>query len=74
MRLFLTLIIIVLLALAFIFGSQNNQTLTLNYLIAESQMSVATAVSIFTTIGVIIGLLIALLWKVSRLLKSKNVK
>ena len=71
-RLLLTLTILLLLAIAFIFGSQNNQPLTLNYLIAEAEMSVAMAVSIFTSIGVFVGLLIALIWKVSRLMKFKK--
>ena len=35
------LIVIILLAFAFIFGSQNPQTITLNYLIARSELSVA---------------------------------
>lgn len=73
MRFYLMLlIVIILLAFAFIFGSQNPQTITLNYLIARSQLSVAQAVSIFTVIGIVIGVLVTLMWRVSRKLKLKR--
>jgi putative membrane protein len=52
MRLYITLFfIIVLLAIAFIFGSQNEQLLMLNYLVARTEMTVAAATSLFTGIG-----------------------
>ncbi|MGB1198544.1 MAG: lipopolysaccharide assembly protein LapA domain-containing protein [Thalassotalea sp.] len=71
MRLYLTLIIILLLlVVAFIFGSQNEQTFTLNYLIARAEITVATAVSLFTVIGFVLGLLFALLWKLVRRVNS----
>ena len=66
------LIVITLLAFAFIFGSQNPKTITLNYLIARSELSVAQAVSIFTVIGIFIGVLVTLMWRVSRKLKLKR--
>jgi putative membrane protein len=73
MRIYLTLIFIaILLVIAFIFGSQNAQPITLNYLIARSEMSLALAVSVFTTIGIILGLLLALLWKLLRAVKPKQ--
>jgi len=59
-------LVIVLLVIAFIFGSQNNQVLTLNYIIARAEITVAEAVSIFTMIGFFLGLLTALLWKLVR--------
>lgn len=67
MKFYLTLfLVIVLLVIAFIFGSQNNQVLTLNYIIARAEITVAEAVSIFTMIGFFLGLLTALLWKLVR--------
>lgn len=72
MRFYLSLfILLALLAIAFIFGSQNEQTITLNYLIARTQMSVAMAVSLFTAIGFVMGLLSVFLWKLSRAVKKK---
>lgn len=57
MKLYLSvLILFVFLAIAFIFGSQNEQIIELNYIIARSNISVAMAVSIFTFIGFIIGM------------------
>ena len=75
MRLYITVILfLLLLAVAFIFGSQNDQVLTLNYLIAKTNLSVAAAVSLFTTIGFVLGLLFALFWKLLRMIKpTKNV-
>ncbi len=72
MKLYTTLIvIIVLLIIAFIFGSQNNQLITLNYFIARTDISIAAAVSLFTTIGFILGLFFALFWQLVRTVKSK---
>lgn len=71
MRLYITLFfILVLLAVAFIFGSQNEQLLTLNYLVARTEMTVAAAVSLFTGLGFVLGLLITILWRIVR--KSKK--
>ena len=75
MRLILTLLFLfILFTIAFIFGSQNDQMLTLNYLIAKTELSVAQAVSLFTGIGIFIGLLISLLWKLVRVIKPKSAK
>lgn len=71
MRLYITLFFILfLLAVAFIFGSQNDQLLTLNYLIARTEMTVAAAISLFTGIGFVLGLLVTILWRIVR--KSKK--
>jgi putative membrane protein len=72
-RVYITAIaLFILLAIAFVFGSQNEQTITLNYLIARADLSVAAAVSLFTTLGFILGLLFSLLWKFIRVIKPKN--
>jgi putative membrane protein len=65
-------VFLILLSIAFVFGSQNEQTFTLNYLIAKSELSVAAAVSLFTTLGFILGLLFSLLLKFIRMIKPKN--
>jgi putative membrane protein len=72
-RIFITaFVFIILLTIAFIFGSQNEQTLTLNYLIARTELSVAAAVSLFTTVGFLLGLIFSLLLKFIRMIKPKN--
>ncbi len=65
------ILVLFLLALAFIFGSQNPQTFTLNYLIARTELSVAQAVSLFTVLGIVIGILVTLMWRLSRAFKTK---
>jgi putative membrane protein len=71
MRLYITVILfLILLAIAFVFGSQNDQVLTLNYLIAKTNLSVAAAVSLFTSIGFVLGLLFALFWKLLGMIKA----
>lgn len=71
MRLYITLFfILVLLAIAFIFGSQNEQLLTLNYLVARTEMTIAAAMSLFTGLGFLLGLLVTILWRIIR--KSKK--
>ena len=71
MRLYITLFfILVLLALAFIFGSQIHQLLTLNYLIARTELTVAASVSLFTGLGFLLGLLVTIAWRIVR--KSKK--
>ena len=73
LRFYLSLIVFLcLLAIAFIFGSQNDQTITLNYIIARTEMSVAMAVSLFTALGFILGLLAVFMWKISRVFKKKK--
>ena len=70
-RLYLTLFFILfLLAVAFIFGSQNDQLLTLNYLVARTEITVAAAVSLFTGLGFLLGLLVTIFWRIVR--KSKK--
>lgn len=72
MRFYFSLFMLLfLLAIAFIFGSQNDQMITLNYLIARTEISVAMAVSLFTVIGIFIGIFIVLMWKFSRAVKKK---
>ncbi len=67
MRLYITLFfIIALVAIAFIFGSQNDQLLMLNYLVARTEMTVAAAMSLFTGIGFVLGLLVTILWRLIR--------
>jgi putative membrane protein len=65
-------LMIILIIIAFIFGSQNDQIITLNYLVARAEIPVAVAVSIFTCIGFFLGLFVALLWKLVRMVKPKN--
>ena len=73
MRIYITaFIFLMLLAIAFVFGSQNEQTITLNYLIARTELSVAAAVSLFTTVGFLLGLIFSLLLKFLRMIKPKN--
>lgn len=54
------------------FGMQNNQVITLNYMVAKTELTVAAAVSLFTSIGILIGLLFSLLWKLRLSLKRKK--
>lgn len=71
MRIYFTFfLVLILIAIAFIFGSQNEQIISLNYLVAKAELSVAAAVSLFTTIGFLLGLLTTLLWRLIR--KSKK--
>ena len=72
MRIYFTIsLLLILLAIAFIFGSQNEQIISLNYLIAKVELSIAAAVSLFTGIGFVLGLLATLLWRMIR--KGKKV-
>lgn len=73
MRFYLTVaVLLLLLIIAFIFGSQNSQSFTLNYIVAQSEITVAAAVSLFTAIGIVIGFLISILWKLSKVFKPKK--
>lgn len=75
MRLYITVILlVVLLLIAFIFGSQNDQLITLNYMIAKTEISVAAAVSLFTSIGFFLGLLAVMLFKLLKIIKPKKTK
>jgi len=59
-------LVLILLSIAFIFGSQNDQIISLNYLVAKVELSMAAAVSLFTIIGFVLGLLATLLWRLIR--------
>lgn len=70
MKLYLSvLVLFIFLAIAFVFGTQNEQIIELNYIIARSNISVAMAVSIFTFIGFIIGMFTMFTFMVSRRIK-----
>ncbi|OUR61369.1 hypothetical protein A9Q74_09375 [Colwellia sp. 39_35_sub15_T18] len=67
MRIYFTFfLMLILLAIAFVFGSQNEQIISLNYLIAKVDLSIAAAVSLFTVIGISIGILVTILWRLIR--------
>jgi len=77
-RLYFTLFLIFcLVVIAFIFGSQNDQLLTLNYLIARTEITVAAAVSLFTGLGILLGILVTIVWRLIRkgkkVLANKNI-
>lgn len=55
--------------IAFIFGSQNNQLVTLNYIIARTELSVAAAVSLFTSLGFIIGIVASMVFRLFKRVK-----
>jgi putative membrane protein len=63
---FIFFLVLILLAIAFVFGSQNEQIITLNYIAAKVELSSAAAVSLFTTIGFVLGLLVTILWGLMR--------
>lgn len=54
------LVILVLLTIAFVIGSQNEALITVNYLIAQANLRVSTLIAITLSIGVAIGILIML--------------
>ena len=68
----LSVLILILFAIAFLFASQNNQVVELNYLIAMAKPTVAQMVSIFTGFGFFLGLFTAILWKLVSALRSKK--
>jgi lipopolysaccharide assembly protein A len=76
MRFYLMLFfLVILIAVAFVFGTQNNQIISLNYFIARVELSVAQAVSLFTLIGIFIGVFITISWRVKRaMIKRKKTK
>jgi len=66
-RIYFTFFLVsILIVIAFVFGSQNEQIISLNYLAARVELSIAAAVSLFTTIGFVLGLLATLLWRLIR--------
>ncbi len=74
MKIYLSLfVMIVLLVTAFVFGSQNTDTIMLNYLIAQSEMTIARAVSIFTLLGFFFGIIFCLLWRLVSSVRSHRV-
>ncbi len=52
------IVVLVLLALAFAIGSQNDALISVNYLIARAEVRVSTLIAITLSVGVIIGILI----------------
>lgn len=73
MRLVITLLILfALLVIAFAFGSQNNGMITLNYFIARTEMSIASAVSLFTFIGFLLGIFTTILWRLLSRMKKRS--
>ena len=73
MRIYITFFLVLfLLLVAFVFGSQNEQLISLHYMIARVELSVAAAVSLFTGIGVILGLLLSMLWRLLRAVKKNR--
>ncbi len=67
MRIYFTfLLVLILLAIAFVFGSQNEQIISLNYFVARVDLSIAAVVSLFIAIGFTLGLLATLLWRLIR--------
>ena len=71
---FIFFLVLILLAIAFVFGSQNEQIISLNYLAAKVELSIAAAVSLFTSIGFALGLLTTLLWRLVRNRKKSLLK
>ena len=61
-------------AIAFVFGTQNEQIIELNYIIARANISVAMAVSIFTLIGFVMGILTMISFMFGRKLKRLKTK
>ncbi len=54
------LVIVVLLALAFAIGSQNEAVVSVNYLIAQADTRISTLIAIALSVGVLIGVLVML--------------
>ena len=54
------LIVLALLTLAFVVGSQNETQITVNYLIAQANITISTLIAITLSVGVVIGILIML--------------
>lgn len=64
------LCIATILVLAFLLGTQNPQVVTLNYIVASSNIPLAVVISIAFSIGIIVGILIS--FKVFTSLKWHN--
>ncbi len=73
MKLYLSIVVLfIFLAIAFVFGTQNEQIIELNYIIARSELPIAQAVSIFTFIGFVIGVLTMTLVMLTRKIKRSK--
>lgn len=73
MKLFISVVFLfILLAVAFVFGSQNEQLIELNYIVAKTEISVSQAVSLFTFIGFLIGFVMSSLFSLTRRLKRRK--
>lgn len=55
--LILFLLVVLLLCVSIVIGSQNDQIITVNYLIAQSTLRLSTLLAIVVAIGFLIGLL-----------------
>lgn len=76
--LFSIIIALLTLILGVIVGSQNQQLIKVNYLIAETQMPLSTLMSIMMAVGIFISLLICcqyllrLKWRLNRLQRQQK--
>lgn len=67
------LVLIIVLVIAVIIGSRNQEFVTINYLIAQSELRQSTLMAIMFSLGVVIGMLtffsgwLKLTWKVKSL-------
>ena len=52
------LVILMLLAIAFVVGSQNETQISVNYLIAQAELRISTLIAITLSLGVLVGVLI----------------
>jgi putative membrane protein len=55
--LFTFLVLIVVLVIAIIIGSRNQELITINYLIAQSELRESTLMAIILSLGIVIGML-----------------
>ncbi|MGB2265077.1 MAG: LapA family protein [Glaciecola sp.] len=67
------MVLIIVLVIAVIIGSRNQELVTINYLIAQSELRQSTLMAIVFSLGVVIGMLtffsswLKLTWKVKSL-------
>ncbi len=55
--LFTFLVFIIVLVIAIIIGSRNQELITINYLIAQSELRESTLMAIILSLGIVIGML-----------------
>ena len=55
--LFTFLVLIIVLVIAIIIGSRNQELITMNYLIAQSELRESTLMAIILSLGIVIGML-----------------